>query len=103
MIEITLQDKYEIEFGPSDERVEVIQNVRTILNELFFGVINHRNFGLNATYLDAPIQTANILSRADIIEKIEKDEPRAKVESVSFKGDGLTGYTNPIVRISINV
>lgn len=102
MIEITLNDKYELNFDPESIEEEVIENVRNILNDMFFSVPMYRDHGLNATYLDAPIQKVSMLSRVDIINKIHEGEPRARVENIEFKGDGLTGYTNPIVRISIN-
>ena len=101
MIEITI-DKYEITFAPNTEAEEIIQNVRQILSTMYFEVINNREFGLNATYVDAPIQQSNMLSRVDIINKIRRDEPRAKVENIEYYGDAETGYTKPIVRISIN-
>lgn len=101
MIDIDL-NRYEVIFAPSTIAEEVSQNIRMILGTMFFEVPYHRDFGLNATYLDAPIQRSQALSRADIIRKINQYEPRARVEDIEFQGDALDGKTLPIVRISLN-
>lgn len=101
MIEIDV-NKYEVVFAPATIEEEVAQNVRMIVSAMFFEVPYHREFGLNATYLDSPIQRSQALSRADIIKQINRYEPRARVEDIIFQGDAINGKTAPIVRISLN-
>ena len=101
-IAVSLIQKYEVVFAPATIEEEVVQNIRMILSSMFFEVPYAREFGLNAVYLDAPIQRAEALTRADIIKQIKRYEPRAKVEYVNMDGSVIEGKTTPIVGISLN-
>ncbi|QHJ79177.1 MAG: hypothetical protein [Caudoviricetes sp.] len=101
MIEISLTN-YEVRFGPPSIEEEIAQNVRMILSTMFFEVPYHRECGLDASYLDSPIQVAQTRSRVDIIKQINKYEPRAKVQYINMSGDAINGRTTPVVGISIN-
>jgi len=101
MIDITI-NKSEITFAPETIEEEVIQNIRMILSTMFFSTPYNREFGLAPDYLDDPINVSQMRMRADIAEKITRYEPRARIEEIVFQGDGIKGYTNPIVRISLN-
>lgn len=90
-----------IDFAPSDELTEVIQNVKTILTTMKYSVPLDRNFGIIADALDAPMPIAKAKISSDIVRAIQTYEPRAKVKSVSFSGDGATGQLTPTVRIEI--
>jgi uncharacterized protein len=100
MIDIDF-NKYEVVFAPETLEEEVIQNVRSLLGNLFFSVPYMREFGLEGDALDAPIPFSQMKLRADIAEKM-KYEPRAKLVETIFQGDAINGYTKPIVRISLN-
>lgn len=91
-----------INFGPQTEAEEIIQNVGTILSTVRYSVPYDREFGINPDYLDesSPISRPKLL--ADIVAKIKKYEPRAKVISVSFEEDGAQGKLTPTVKVDIN-
>lgn len=59
-----------------------------------------RNFGLKQDFLDMPTAAAKAMFTAEIIEKIKKYEPRAKVKSVKFEAD-TNGLLRPTVEVDI--
>lgn len=91
-----------INFQPSTEAEEILQNVATIIATVRYSVPFDRMFGINPEYLDDPIPIAEVKSVADIIEAIHRHEPRCRVESVTFDGDGSEGIMRPKVRVYIN-
>lgn len=101
MIDIDF-NKYEVIFAPETIEEEVVQNIRNIINEMFFGVPYHREFGLNPTYLDGPIQMTQMKMRVDITNQVNRFEPRAKIIDIKFNGEAVNGYTMPTVRIALN-
>ena len=92
-----------ISFSPATERDEIVQNVATIISTVRYSVPYDREFGINPEYLDDPSLISRSRLIADIVAKIKKYEPRAKVVSVDFKEDGAEGILKPIVRIDLNV
>ena len=91
----------EIDFAPANEYVEIYQNVKTIISTPKFSVPLHRDFGVNADYVDAPIQVAKAKAASEIIQAIRKYEPRVKVSDISWEGDA-EGLLKPKVRIAID-
>lgn len=77
------------EYGWSDEaqRREIIRNVRTLLATPIGTCPLYRDFGLNTTYLDRPLSIAQNLMAVEVIEAIEKWEPRVQVKEVTFEPD----------------
>ena len=59
-----------------------------------------RNFGLNWDFLDMTTAAAKARLTAEIIEKIKKYEPRAKIKSVKFKSD-VNGLLSPVLEVSV--
>ena len=99
---VTLNDS--ISFQPSSEVEEILQNVRTILLTRLGSVPLDRDFGLSWEHIDKPVHIAQALTRAEIIEAIEKEEPRAVIESVEFEEtaeDAMEGLSRPRVIVSI--
>jgi phage baseplate assembly protein W len=91
-----------IEIGATGFR-EIAQNVRTILTTVKGEVFLDRNFGLNANLIDTPTLVGIAQYRKNIIEEVERLEPRVKVTSVEFV-DGkqaMNGTLNAIVRYKI--
>lgn len=89
-----------IDFGASGI-TEILQNVRTILTTPKYSVALDRNFGLNATMLDAPLPVAKAKLTAEIIATVHKYEPRVRVTKVLFDGDAQDGILRPKVRVRI--
>lgn len=90
-----------IDFAPQSALEEIAQNVRTILTTPKYSVPLDREFGLNATMLDAPAPLAKARLTAEIVEAVQRYEPRVKVERVTFEGDGAEGILRPKVRLKI--
>lgn len=59
-----------------------------------------RNFGLNWDFLDMTTAAAKARLTAEIIEKIKKYEPRAKIKSVKFKAD-VNGLLSPVLEVGV--
>lgn len=90
-----------IAFAPNSELEEILQNVRTILTTTKYSVALDRDFGLEADAVDSPIQNVQAKLTAEIIEKVEKYEPRVQVKQVDYDGDFITGKLIPKVRVVI--
>lgn len=93
-----------INFAPETEVEEILQNVRTILTTQIGTVPLHRDFGVSWEHIDKPYQVAKQLMMVEIIEAVEKYEPRAKVESVEFDEtveNAREGLLKPRVIVSI--
>ena len=81
---------------------EILQNVRTILSTIKGSVTFDRDFGLSITYLDSPMPEAMAAFTGEIVEEVEKQEPRISVASVTFKpkkDEAMQGRLYPVVRI----
>lgn len=91
-----------VNFSPANEIEEIIQNVKTILTTIKGAVVLDRNFGINADILDLPIPVMQAKLSVEIIESIEKYEPRVKVVKVIYDGDGKEGVIYPKVRVKLN-
>ena len=85
---------------------EVLQNVRIILSTIKGSVPLDREFGVSAAFLDQPLPAAKAKLTAEIVEAVERHEPRAKVTSVTWgenPGEAMDGRLFPKVRVYIDV
>ena len=90
---------------PSTIEEEVMQNLWVLYSSMEFDVPLDCELGLNATYIDKPIQTAMALAMNDIYEKTEKYEPRAIIQSIEFdyvEGEPTKGIIRQKVEVAIN-
>ena len=92
-----------ITFAPRSEAEEVIQNVRTILTTRRGSVPLDRDFGIDTLIVDQPVNRIHAILTTEIIETVERYEPRAEVVSVDFTGDGEDGIIVPRVKVVIHV
>ena len=90
-----------IDFFPSSQMEEILQNVRTILTTTIYTVPLDRTFGINPEMLDLPMPTAMAKLTAEIVAAVEKFEPRAQVTAVKFSGDGMEGILKPSISLRI--
>lgn len=93
----------EINFSP-DTLTEILQNVQTILSTPKYSVPLDRDFGIDVTMLDEPLPVAQARLTAEIIEAVQRWEPRVQVTKVSYDGDfadGMDGILRPRVRVRI--
>lgn len=97
---INISEGIGINFSPSNEREEIIQNVRTIIATTKETIPIFREFGLSSI-LDQPINVARAKITAEVADAIKKYEPRAKLVSIDFEGNMMDGELNPIITIQI--
>ena len=90
-----------VDFAPESTTAEVLQNVRTILNTRVGTVPLARDFGISWEHVDMPMPVARSVMQGAVIDAIEEFEPRARVENVTFDGDGADGILRPTVIVSI--
>ncbi len=93
-----------VDFAPSSEVREILQNVRTILSTRRGSVPLDRDFGLTWEQVDRPTSVVMMNLRSEIIDAIEQYEPRATVVSVDFdenEADAMDGIMKPRVTVSI--
>lgn len=90
----------EIDFAPSTEYAEILQNIRTILATPVFSVPLDRDFGIDLTFLDKPMPVARAKAATELIQKIRQYEPRVEVTSVTWEAEE-DGILKPKVQVKI--
>lgn len=90
-----------VDFAPATVSEEVVQNVRTILATAVGTVPLDRDFGVDADALDLPTPSAQAKIAADVVAKIARYEPRARVVRVAWRGDA-DGRLRPRVEVEID-
>lgn len=91
---------HNINFAPLTLQEEVLQNVLTLCSTPRFSVPLDRALGINATFLDQPVNKARALYTHEVIRAVHKFEPRAHISRVEFKGD-LDGHVYPKLWVKI--
>lgn len=100
-IEITAATNAAVNFAPATTAEEILQNVRTILATPVCSVPLDRAFGVNAEVLDLPLPVAQSRIAAEIVQAVQKFEPRAEVTYVRFSGDGTAGKLQPVIGLRL--
>lgn len=92
-----------LSLSPASDVDEVIQGVFILLNTYIGEVPCFREFGIDPSFRDKPIQTAKALYAAAITDAIEKFMPGIAVDRVTFahNSDNTTTLL-PKVEVSIN-
>lgn len=84
--------------------VEIIQNVRMIITTRKRTQPLDRDFGLEYSFLDSPINTVQAKISQELFEAIRRYEPRAIVKEIKYndyRQDPLVGKIVPAVVIEI--
>ena len=92
----------QVNLAPGTVYEEVIQNLWFLYSSIEYDIPLDRALGLNATYIDKPIEAAKALATTDIYDKTEEYEPRAEITNIYFKADYERGILKPIVEVEIN-
>ena len=92
-----------INLAPETVVEEVLQNIAMIISTPQFSVPLDRGFGLPQRFLDKPIQIAQTILISEVLDAIDRDEPRATVDKVTFKIGSSPGALIPVVEVTINV
>lgn len=90
-----------INFSPQSEVEEILQNVRTILSTIKGSVPLDRDFGIDGSYVDAPMPVAKAKLASEIMSAVQKYEPRATITSIDFTGE-MSGVLKPRIELRIN-
>ena len=85
-----------INFRPVSVIEEIYQNITTILSTYQFTVPLFREFGFDAKFIDKPMSILQPLYVKEVIETIEKYEPRVIIEEVKLTAE-LDGIAYPII------
>lgn len=99
-MKIILGTLSEIDFAPASSVAEIVQNVKTIVGTVVGTVPLDRDFGVDSSLVDLPMPVARAKLAAELIEKVERYEPRVKVRSVAFSGDA-DGRLTPRLEVDI--
>lgn len=100
-LDIAAKSTNTLYWAPSSELEEIIQNVRTIITTRNGSVPLDREFGIDTKVIDRPSTNVQGVLTVELMETVEKYEPRVKVKSVSYEGDGKEGSICPTVRVVI--
>jgi microcystin-dependent protein/phage baseplate assembly protein W len=92
----------DIDFGATGAD-EVYQNVKYILLTEYFSVPLDREFGMDFTMVDKPMQIAEAMLSQEVAMKIAFYEPRCQFREISFGGNAADGKLAPKVIIEILV
>ena len=90
-----------VDFMPKTELEEIAQNVKTIISTVKGQVFLDRGFGVSAELLDHPVPLVQNKLTAQIVEAVNKFEPRAKVTDVLYGGGVVDGELDITVRLKI--
>lgn len=90
-----------INLAPKTTVEEVLQNVAMIISTPKFSVPLDRGLGLAQRFLDMPVQAAQAVFISEILDAVERDEPRAEVLSVTITQGETPGKLIPIVEVDI--
>ena len=90
-----------VNFSPQTTVEEVLQNVRTILTTIKGSVPLDRDFGIDGSYVDAPMPVAKAKMASEIMSAVQKYEPRATITIIDFTVE-IEGTLKPRIEVKIN-
>lgn len=90
-----------INLAPQSIEEEVLQNVAMIIGTPQFTVPLDRGFGLAGQFIDKPVQVAQAILISEVMDVVEKYEPRAEIVSVKYELGKTPGQLIPIVEVKI--
>ena len=92
----------EINLHENSELAEDVRQCITVILSTRAGTLAmDRDFGLDYAFLDMNTEQAKQVMTQEIITKLAKYEPRAKVESITFSSN-INGELKPKLEVSIN-
>lgn len=101
---VSATDLGKLRFNEVDTINSVLQNIAVILSTPKGTVPLYRDFGLDWRHLDKPMPVAKVLMISEVREAIERWEPRATVQNISFSVDpAQPGTLIPTVEVEINL
>lgn len=92
----------QVNLAPGTVYEEVIQNLWFLYSSIEYDIPLDRALGLNAAYIDKPLEIAKALITTDLYDKTEEYEPRAEIVNIDFAVDYVRGVLKPIVEVEVN-
>lgn len=90
-----------INFSPSSELEEILQNVRTICSTPKFSVPMDRELGVDTQFLDQPMSSVANKYKAEVIAAVRRFEPRARITRIEFFRDEEARTFYPKIYIKV--
>jgi len=90
-----------INFSPATVVEEILQNIKCILNTTKFSVPLDRDFGIDASFIDMPMDVAKAQFVSEVILAVARYEPRAAVTNIDWEHD-IDGILRPKVQVRID-
>ncbi len=101
---VSATDLGKLRFNEIETINSVLQNIAVILSTPKGSVPLYRDFGLDWSCLDKPINVVRVMMIPEVREAVERWEPRATVQNVSFSTDpSQPGTLIPTVEVEINL
>lgn len=88
-----------INLSPENEHEEIVQNVALILASVQNSIPMLRDVGIPGENMGRPLPVVENLLVGHIYDQVEKNEPRAQIQGITFEVDHEDGNTIPIVTI----
>ncbi len=93
-----------ISLAPATVYEEILQNIATLLATAKFSVPLDRALGLSQEFVDKPHSVAKTMIVQEVMDAIERYEPRVTVLDITFSGDvSNPGLLKPMVEVEFNV
>ena len=91
-----------INFSPASGLEEIAQNVQTIISTVQETVPLYRDFGIDPDMIDQPLNES-IKNKIvlQIVDRVNRYEPRVRVRDVSFSGNTLDGELKVTVQVEV--
>lgn len=99
--EISVKNMAPVDFSPATEAEEILQNIRYILSTIKNSVPLDRELGIDASFLDKPMEVAKAKLTSEIVMAIAKYEPRATVTNITWTSD-IDGKLYPKVQVRLS-
>lgn len=94
-------DLSDVKIMPTTELEEIAQNVMFIVATTKLSCPLDRDLGISAALLDEPLGVAQSRLTAEIATAVNRFEPRARVQRVTYDGDFADGVIKPTIRVEI--
>lgn len=98
---IKAYDLKNINLAPETREEEILQNVAVIISTPKFSVPLDRGLGMAQRFVDKPIQVAQSILISEVLDAVERDEPRVEVLNVTFEMGDTPGALIPVVEVDI--
>lgn len=101
---VTAYENKKINLAPETVIEEVLQNVSMIISTPQFTVPLDRGFGLPQRFIDKPLPVAQTILVSEVLDAIEKYEPRAEVENITFVQNEEGAQAGKLIpRVEVNI